>query len=67
MEKAPDHLTVINDDDKDIKLTADFIAHNYIVDTLAQTKITVFSEESENVENFILNEYHGSLTHWTAH
>ena len=57
MEKSPDQLAVIDDDNKDIKLAADFIAHNYIIDVLDKTNIPVFSEECENIENFTLNKY----------
>ena len=57
MEKSPDQLSVINNDNKDIKLLADFIAHNYIIDALDKTNIPVFSEESNKIENFNLNEY----------
>ena len=56
-EKAPGQLEIIKKDKKDIKLSADLIAHDYIVDALAQTKIPVFSEESENIESFIINDY----------
>ena len=57
MEKSPDQLSIINNDKKDIKLLADFIAHNYIIDALDKTNIPVFSEESNKIENFNLNEY----------
>jgi len=42
---------------KDIKLSADIIAHNFIVDGLGQTGIPIFSEENRNKENFDLKEY----------
>ena len=57
IKKSSEQLAVIHKDKKDIKLAADTIAHNYIIDALGQTKIPIFSEESNNIEDFNLNEY----------
>ena len=56
INKNSNNLNVLNNKDKDIKLSADILSHNYIVDELTKTNIPVFSEEGNN-NTFNLNNY----------
>ena len=57
MKKSSNQLAIINNDKKDIKLAADIIAHNYIIDALDKTNIPIFSEESKKINDFKINKF----------
>ena len=56
-EKSSDKFSLINSNNKDIKLSADLIAHNHILTALEKTKIPIFSEENNNIDKFELEDY----------
>ena len=46
--KSSENLVILKNKNKDIKLSADIISHNYIAKELSKTNIPVFSEEDNN-------------------